>query len=151
MQAEFIQTSGESSEIFGILEQMKESFESKIKGIIGDMFDKLEQGALHLMLAIFMVELLKSEQQDDNDKKEYCEMQLEIADDKKKGLERLHLSTSALPSQRPTRTGSNERGSFHFSFEDRSVGSCQRCLSNNVRSEVPFGCDSCDFVIGARF
>jgi chromosome segregation ATPase len=35
-----------------------------------------------------MVALLKSEQQDDNDKKEYCEMQLDQADDKKKGLER---------------------------------------------------------------
>merc|ERR1719160_1237538 len=35
-----------------------------------------------------MVELLKSEQQDDNDKKEYCEMQLDTADDKKKALER---------------------------------------------------------------
>jgi chromosome segregation ATPase len=35
-----------------------------------------------------MVELLGSEQQDDNDKKEYCEMQFDTADDKKKGLER---------------------------------------------------------------
>jgi septal ring factor EnvC (AmiA/AmiB activator) len=35
-----------------------------------------------------MVELLKSEQQDDNDKKEYCEGQLDTADDKKKALER---------------------------------------------------------------
>jgi len=35
-----------------------------------------------------MVDLLKTEQQDDNDKKEYCEMQLDTADDKKKGLER---------------------------------------------------------------
>jgi len=35
-----------------------------------------------------MVELLKTEQVDDNDKKEYCEMQLDTADDKKKGLER---------------------------------------------------------------
>merc|ERR1740127_147063 len=35
-----------------------------------------------------IVELLKSEQQDDNDKKEYCEMQLDTADDKKKALER---------------------------------------------------------------
>jgi hypothetical protein len=31
---------------------------------------------------------LKSEQQDDNDKKEYCEGQLDTADDKKKALER---------------------------------------------------------------
>merc|ERR1711935_182984 len=31
---------------------------------------------------------LKVEQQDDNDKKEYCNMQFDAADDKKKGLER---------------------------------------------------------------
>jgi len=31
---------------------------------------------------------LKAEQQDDNDKKEYCNMQFDAADDKKKGLER---------------------------------------------------------------
>jgi len=35
-----------------------------------------------------MVDLLKTEQLDDNDKKEYCEMQFDHADDKKKGLER---------------------------------------------------------------
>merc|ERR1719161_815079 len=35
-----------------------------------------------------MVDLLGTEQQDDNDKKEYCEMQFDTADDKKKGLER---------------------------------------------------------------
>jgi len=35
-----------------------------------------------------MVVLLKTEQQDDADKKEYCEMQLDLADDKKKALER---------------------------------------------------------------
>jgi len=35
-----------------------------------------------------MVELLGTEQLDDNDKKEYCEMQFDAADDKKKGLER---------------------------------------------------------------
>merc|ERR1712072_549933 len=35
-----------------------------------------------------MVATLKKEQQDDNDKKEYCEMQFDQADDKKKGLER---------------------------------------------------------------
>jgi len=35
-----------------------------------------------------MVVLLKTEQSDDNDKKEYCEMQLDLADDKKKALER---------------------------------------------------------------
>jgi outer membrane murein-binding lipoprotein Lpp len=35
-----------------------------------------------------MVANLGKEQQDDNDKKEYCEMQFDTADDKKKGLER---------------------------------------------------------------
>merc|ERR1719174_2340786 len=35
-----------------------------------------------------MVATLKREQQDDNDKKEYCAMQFDHADDKKKGLER---------------------------------------------------------------
>jgi len=35
-----------------------------------------------------MVAVLKTEQQDDNDKKEYCDMQFDLADDKKKGLER---------------------------------------------------------------
>merc|ERR1719217_1900173 len=34
-----------------------------------------------------MVKILGEEQLDDNDKKEYCEMQLDFADDKKKGLE----------------------------------------------------------------
>merc|ERR1719446_1495700 len=35
-----------------------------------------------------MVALLKTEQQDDNDKKEYCEGQFDTAEDKKKALER---------------------------------------------------------------
>merc|ERR1719506_2872620 len=35
-----------------------------------------------------MVATLQTEQQDDNDKKEYCNMQFDAADDKKKGLER---------------------------------------------------------------
>merc|ERR1719271_965496 len=35
-----------------------------------------------------MVTTLGAEQQDDNDKKEYCEKQFDLADDKKKGLER---------------------------------------------------------------
>merc|ERR1719482_1274664 len=35
-----------------------------------------------------MVATLGVEQQDDNDKKEYCETQFDLADDKKKGLER---------------------------------------------------------------
>jgi outer membrane murein-binding lipoprotein Lpp len=35
-----------------------------------------------------MVATLKTEQQDDNDKREYCNTQFDLADDKKKGLER---------------------------------------------------------------
>merc|ERR1719375_2799307 len=35
-----------------------------------------------------MVATLKKEQQDDNDKKEYCNAQFDLSDDKKKGLER---------------------------------------------------------------
>merc|ERR1719353_754190 len=35
-----------------------------------------------------MVKTLGAEQQDDNDKKEYCEMQFDLADDKKKSTER---------------------------------------------------------------
>merc|ERR1740138_495654 len=35
-----------------------------------------------------MVTVLKTEQQDDNDKREYCSRQFDLADDKKKGLER---------------------------------------------------------------
>merc|ERR1740138_282029 len=35
-----------------------------------------------------MVAVLKTEQQDDNDKREYCSRQFDLADDKKKGLER---------------------------------------------------------------
>merc|ERR1719310_786266 len=35
-----------------------------------------------------MVGVLQKEQQDDNDKKEYCAAQFDLADDKKKGLER---------------------------------------------------------------
>jgi len=35
-----------------------------------------------------MVVILKKEQQDDNDKKEYCSTSFDLADDKKKGLER---------------------------------------------------------------
>jgi len=35
-----------------------------------------------------MVSVLKAEQQDDNDKKEYCERSFDLADDKKKSLER---------------------------------------------------------------
>jgi len=35
-----------------------------------------------------MVATLKVEQQDDNDKREYCNMQFDLSDDKKKGLER---------------------------------------------------------------
>jgi hypothetical protein len=44
-----------------------------------------------------MVKLLEKEQNDDNDKKEYCAKQLDSADDSKKGLERtVNQKTSAI-------------------------------------------------------
>merc|ERR1711957_651872 len=44
-----------------------------------------------------MVGVLKNEQQDDNDKKEYCGKQFDLADDKKKGLERtIKLEENAI-------------------------------------------------------
>merc|ERR1719246_268341 len=44
-----------------------------------------------------MVGVLKKEQQDDNDKKEYCGMQNDLSDDKKKGLERtIKLEENAI-------------------------------------------------------
>jgi len=46
------------------------------------MFDKVIQ------MCDDLVAELKQEQQDDNDKKEYCEQQFDLADDKKKSLER---------------------------------------------------------------
>ena len=44
-------------------------------------FDKV------IMMIDNTVELLGSEQQDDNDKKEYCEMQFDFTDDRQKELE----------------------------------------------------------------
>ena len=52
-------------------------------------FDKV------LMMIDDMVALLGSEQQDDNDKKEYCEMQFDTADDKKKALEHVVFKLEA--------------------------------------------------------
>jgi len=46
------------------------------------MFDKV------IRMCDDLVAELKQEQQDDNDKKEYCEKQFDLADDKKKSLER---------------------------------------------------------------
>jgi len=46
------------------------------------MFDKV------IRMCDDLVAELKQEQQDDNDKKEYCEQQFDLADDKKKSLER---------------------------------------------------------------
>merc|ERR1719379_3249863 len=48
-----------------------------------------------------MVATLKKEQQDDNDKKEYCEMQFDAADDKKKGLQR-SVSSRMITTKRNT-------------------------------------------------
>jgi len=57
-----------------------------------------------------MVDLLKTEQQDDNDKKEYCEMQFDTADDKKKALERDvgKLETSIEEAKENIETLTNE-------------------------------------------
>jgi len=52
------------------------------KSANGGGFDKV------LKMVDDMVALLGKEQQDDNDKKEYCAMQFDVSDDKKKALER---------------------------------------------------------------
>merc|ERR1719219_347455 len=52
------------------------------KALSQGMFDKV------IRMCDDLVAELKQEQQDDNDKKEYCEKQFDLADDKKKGLER---------------------------------------------------------------
>merc|ERR1719412_3135925 len=52
------------------------------KGLSQGMFDKV------IRMCDDLVAELKQEQQDDNDKKEYCEQQFHLADDKKKALER---------------------------------------------------------------
>merc|ERR1711939_731975 len=46
-----------------------------------------------------MVATLGAEQQDDDDKKEYCETQFDLADDKRKSLER-SISNPRRPSKR---------------------------------------------------
>jgi len=57
-----------------------------------------------------MVALLKTEQLDDNDKKEYCEMQFDTADDKKKELERAEgkLTASIADSKESIATLTDE-------------------------------------------
>jgi len=52
------------------------------KALSQGMFDKV------IRMCDDLVAELKQEQQDDNDKKEYCEQQFDLADDKKKALER---------------------------------------------------------------
>jgi len=52
------------------------------KALNQGMFDKV------IRMCDDLVAELKQEQQDDNDKKEYCEKQFDLADDKKKALER---------------------------------------------------------------
>merc|ERR1719360_101237 len=52
------------------------------KGLSQGMFDKV------IRMCDDLVAELKQEQQDDNDKKEYCEKQFDLAEDKKKALER---------------------------------------------------------------
>jgi len=52
------------------------------KALSQGMFDKV------IRMCDELIAELKQEQQDDNDKKEYCEKQFDLADDKKKSLER---------------------------------------------------------------
>jgi len=52
------------------------------KALSQDVFDKV------IRMCDDLVAELKQEQQDDNDKKEYCEKQFDLSDDKKKQLER---------------------------------------------------------------
>jgi len=72
-----------------------------------------------------MVELLGSEQLDDNDKKEYCEMQLDHADDKKKGLERdvskLEAAIESSKESITTLTGEIEALSAGIAALDKQV------------------------------
>merc|ERR1740130_1834196 len=76
-----------------------------------------------------MTATLKKEQQDDNDKKEYCEMQFDAADDKKKGLER---SVSNLEkSIAKEKDASNCIWQYSF----LSLSSC--CSVFNVTTMVP--------------
>merc|ERR1719422_2015174 len=50
----------------------------------------MNQGTFDKVIAMIdkMVSELKTEQKDDNDKLEYCKVELDLADDKKKALER---------------------------------------------------------------
>merc|ERR1719158_1630243 len=72
-----------------------------------------------------MVATLNREQQDDVDKKEYCEMQFDQADDKKKGLERSisNLEKSISKEKEAVATLTEEIGSLEDGIKalDKSV------------------------------
>jgi len=67
-----------------------------------------------------MVALLKTEQLDDNDKKEYCEMQFDNADDKKKELERAEgkLTASIADSKESIATLTDEIKTLGANIKD---------------------------------
>jgi len=67
-----------------------------------------------------MVALLKKEQNDDNDKKEYCEMQFDTSDDKKKALERdLMLANKAIDAaEKAIATTTDEIAALNKAIQD---------------------------------
>merc|ERR1719440_267202 len=67
-----------------------------------------------------MTALLKKEQQDDNDKKEYCELQFDQSDDKKKALEReLMLANKAIDvAEKGIATTSDEIAALKKAIKD---------------------------------
>jgi chromosome segregation ATPase len=79
------------SQVLSMLQSMKSSNKSdrhRLDVIMLALHGKKVGFEKVIKLIDDMVALLKTEQNDDNDKKEYCEMQFDQADDKKKALER---------------------------------------------------------------
>merc|ERR1712156_355577 len=72
------------------------------KALSQGMFDKV------IRMCDDLVAELKQEQQDDNDKKEYCEKQFDLADDKKKTLERAENAIAKAKEAIETLTGEIE-------------------------------------------
>merc|ERR1719160_334934 len=89
-----------------------------------------------------MVAVLKKEQQDDNDKKEYCATQFDFADDKKKGLERTisDLETSIAKAEEAISTFAEEIKALEAGIKelDKSVAEAteQRKEENEDYTEL---------------
>jgi chromosome segregation ATPase len=89
-----------------------------------------------------MTATLKAEQRDDDDKKEYCEMQLDTSDDKKKGLERSvsNLETAITKEKEGIATLSEEIKALEESIAslDKSVAEAteQRKDENKEYTEL---------------